>query len=109
MVIIEGSERPETFLLENVQNLVTYNNGKVIKKILKLLRKNYYVPEPQILDAKDFGLAQKRTRIFIVGFLNKNTDTKPINGEGAYKKQVSNFFLKFKKMRPKKEKKIKEK
>jgi DNA (cytosine-5)-methyltransferase 1 len=69
---ILNKKRPETFLLENVQNLVTYNNGKVIKKILKLLRKNYYVPDPQILDARDFGLAQRRRRVYIVGFLNKS-------------------------------------
>jgi len=69
---ILDKKRPDTFLLENVQNLVTYNNGKVIKKILKLLRKNYYVPDPQILDARDFGLAQRRRRVYIVGFLNKS-------------------------------------
>jgi hypothetical protein len=27
--------------------------------MLKKLRKNYYVPEPQVLDAQDFGLASK--------------------------------------------------
>ena len=69
---ILDKKRPDTFLLENVQNLVTYNNGKVMKKILKLLRKNYYVPDPQILDARDFGLAQRRRRVYIVGFLNKS-------------------------------------
>src|SRR5690606_38798296 len=28
----------------------------------------YYVPEPQIINAKDFGVPQNRERIFIVGF-----------------------------------------
>ena len=28
----------------------------------------YFVPEPQIIDAKDFGVPQNRERIFIVGF-----------------------------------------
>ena len=40
--------------------------------MLKKLRKNYYVPEPEVLDAQDFGLPQRRKRIFIVGFLNFN-------------------------------------
>jgi DNA (cytosine-5)-methyltransferase 1 len=29
---------------------------------------NYYVPNPEIVNAKDFGLPQNRERIFIVGF-----------------------------------------
>jgi DNA (cytosine-5)-methyltransferase 1 len=29
---------------------------------------NYYVPEPQVLNAKEFGVPQNRERIFIVGF-----------------------------------------
>ena len=65
-------KKPKMFLLENVQNLVTHNKGKTMKKILSLLRKNYYVPEPKVLDARDYGLAQRRRRVFIVGFLFKN-------------------------------------
>ena len=71
---IINKKKPKTFLLENVQHLMNYDNGNALKLILKSLRKNYYVPEPEILDAKDFGLAQQRKRIFIVGFLNKNTN-----------------------------------
>lgn len=69
---ILNAKKPAMFLLENVQNLASYNKGKNLKTILKQLRKKYYVPEPQILNAKDFGLAQRRRRIYIVGFLNKN-------------------------------------
>jgi len=65
-------KKPRMFLLENVQNLVSHNKGETIKKILNLLRKTYYVPEPEILDARDFGLAQRRRRVFIVGFLSDN-------------------------------------
>ena len=71
---IINNKKPKAFLLENVQHLMNYDNGNALKLILKLLRNNYYVPEPEILDAKDFGLAQQRKRIFIVGFLNKNTE-----------------------------------
>ncbi len=69
---ILNTKKPAMFLLENVQNLASYNKGKTLKTILKQLRKKYYVPEPQILNAIDFGLAQRRRRIYIVGFLNKN-------------------------------------
>ena len=45
---------------------------------------NYYVPEPQIINAKDFGVAQQRERIYIVGFkkdlcIDKFEYPKPIN------------------------------
>ena len=65
-------KKPKAFILENVQNLKNYKNGEVLNEILKQLRKNFYVPEPKVLDAQDFGLAQRRKRIFIVGFLKFN-------------------------------------
>ena len=64
------TKRPKAFILENVQNLKTYQNGKILDEMIKKLSKYYYVPEPEVLDAREFGLAQRRKRIFIVGFLN---------------------------------------
>jgi len=75
-------KKPKAFILENVQNLKTYKNGSVLEEMLKQLRKYYYVPEPEVLDAQEFGLAQRRKRIFIVGFLNFNVNfvyPKPTN------------------------------
>jgi len=61
---------PKAFILENVKGLKNHNKGKTLKTILQVLREdlNYYVPEPEILNAKNYGLAQNRERIFIVGF-----------------------------------------
>ena len=42
--------------------------------MLKDLRKFYYVPDPQILNAKDFGLPQNRERIFIIGIKDRNQE-----------------------------------
>jgi len=84
-------KKPKAFVLENVQNLKGYQNGKILNKMLKELRKYYYVQEPKILDAQDFGLAQRRKRIFIVGFLNYNGEfeyPKP-----TYKKTIIKDFL----------------
>ena len=91
---IVNIKKPKAFILENVENLKAYSNGDVLKKILKGLRKNYYVPEPEILDAQDYGLAQRRKRIFIVGFLNKDIDF--IYPEPTYKKtKVADFLDKY--------------
>lgn len=61
---------PKAVLLENVKGLVNHNRGKTLQTILHVLREDlgYIVPNPQILNAKDFGLAQNRERIFIVAF-----------------------------------------
>lgn len=66
------AKRPKAFFLENVKGLRNHDKGNTLKTILKVLREDlgYYVPNPQIMNAKDFGVPQKRERIFIVGFRN---------------------------------------
>jgi DNA (cytosine-5)-methyltransferase 1 len=61
---------PKAFFLENVKGLRNHDKGKTLYTILNVLRNdlNYYVPEPQVINAKDFGVPQNRERIFIVGF-----------------------------------------
>lgn len=63
-------KRPKAFLLENVKGLANHDRGKTLKVILDVLRNDldYYVPDPKILNAKDFGVPQNRERIYIVGF-----------------------------------------
>jgi DNA (cytosine-5)-methyltransferase 1 len=70
---IIASKRPEAFLLENVKGLRGHDKGKTLSTILRTLREDlgYYVPEPQIINARDFGVPQNRERIFIVGFKKK--------------------------------------
>lgn len=64
-------KKPQSFLLENVNHLKGHDNGRTLKIILRRLRSlGYYVPEPQTLNAKHFGLPQNRSRIFIVGFFD---------------------------------------
>ncbi len=63
-------KRPQAFFLENVKGLRSHDRGKTLEVILETLRDelDYFVPEPQIMNAKDFGVPQNRERIFIVGF-----------------------------------------
>jgi DNA (cytosine-5)-methyltransferase 1 len=63
-------KKPKAIFLENVKGLRNHDKGKTLETILNVLRNdlNYFVPEPQIINAKDFGVAQQRERIYIVGF-----------------------------------------
>ena len=63
-------KQPKAFFLENVKGLTNHDKGKTLKTILKVLREDlgYYVPDVQLVNARDFGLAQHRERIYIVGF-----------------------------------------
>lgn len=63
-------KQPKAFFLENVKGLRSHDKGKTLETILNVLRNDlgYFVPEPQIVNAKDFGVPQNRERIYIVGF-----------------------------------------
>lgn len=63
-------KQPKAFFLENVKGLRNHDKGKTFETILNVLRNDlgYFVPEPQVINAKDFGVPQNRERIYIVGF-----------------------------------------
>ena len=62
-------KKPRAFLLENVKGLVNHRSGKTLETIINTLEEDLgYTTYYQILNAKDYGLAQNRERIYIVGF-----------------------------------------
>ncbi len=63
---------PEAVLLENVKQLTTHDKGRTFDTIIKHLEALGYTVNYKVLNALDFGLPQKRERIIIVGFLDKN-------------------------------------
>ncbi|WP_205618968.1 DNA cytosine methyltransferase [Rubritalea marina] len=67
-------KKPKAFFLENVKGLISHKRGQTLATILRTLREDlgYFVPDPEVLNAKDYGVPQNRERIFIVGF---RTDT----------------------------------
>ena len=62
--------KPKAIFLENVKGLRSHDKGKTLETILNVLRNDlgYFVPEPEIINAKNFGVPQNRERIYIVGF-----------------------------------------
>ena len=61
-------KQPSAFLLENVKQLLTHDKGQTFAVIQKQLSRLGYTTYHKVLNALDFGLPQKRERIFIVGF-----------------------------------------
>lgn len=61
----------KAFLLENVKNLVSHDNGRTFKVILSILQELGYHVTTKVLRARDFGVPQNRERIYIVGFNKK--------------------------------------
>ncbi len=83
-------KKPKAIFLENVKGLRNHDKGKTLKTILNVLRNDlgYFVPEPKIINAKDFGVPQNRERIFIVGF-HKNTGITEFQYPEPLNKKVS--------------------
>lgn len=65
--IIEA-KMPKAFLLENVKRLVSHDGGQTFGVICEKLKKLGYTVYFKVLNSLEFGLPQKRERIYIVGF-----------------------------------------
>lgn len=63
-------KQPKGFILENVEGLISHDNGNTLRVILEHLNKLGYKVNYKILNSKDFGVAQERKRIYIVGTRN---------------------------------------
>lgn len=61
-------KEPKAFLLENVKGLTTHDSGRTIETIIDSLRDAGYAVHTAVLDASDYGVPQRRERIYIVGF-----------------------------------------
>jgi len=68
---IINHHKPKAFLLENVAGLLTHDDGKTFSTIINVLNDLGYAIEYKVLDASDYGVPQKRERIYIVGFNKK--------------------------------------
>lgn len=60
--------QPKMFLLENVQGLLTIQNGETFRIIKEALKEAGYHVFSDVLDAQNYGLPQVRKRVVIVGF-----------------------------------------
>jgi DNA (cytosine-5)-methyltransferase 1 len=66
--------RPKHFIFENVRGLLTHLKGNTFNNVKQAIRDAGYALTYSVLNAADFGCAQSRERLFIVGTRNDCLD-----------------------------------
>ena len=66
--------QPKMFLAENVKGLTTHDGGKTLQTMLDVFKELGYEVEWKVLDAWDYGVAEKRQRVVIIGIRNDLKD-----------------------------------
>ena len=62
--------QPKMFLFENVRGLLTHDKGKTFKVIREIFENCGYNIKYKVLNAWDYGVAQKRERLITIGIRN---------------------------------------
>lgn len=70
--------KPQVFLIENVPGLRDVDNGKQLQEAIAILQsEGYFVESPLVIDASNYGIAQQRIRLFIIGARTRKHFTPP--------------------------------
>lgn len=67
----------KVIVLENVKNIVTHDKGQTFARILREMDEAGYDVHHQVLNSQDYGVPQRRNRVFIVAFSRKYFKTAP--------------------------------
>lgn len=70
MLRVVRQTKPKVVIGENVKGLAVLNKGEFLKRIVKDLEDEGYTVKTKILNAADYGVPQKRHRLFIIGVRN---------------------------------------
>lgn len=85
--------KPKAFIVENVSGMVRKNYRHLLDDQFRVFKEAGYRVKAQVLNAADYGVAQERRRIFIVGIrddLGLDYDfPEPTHGEGRANPRVS--------------------
>lgn len=68
--------QPKVFLFENVKGLLTHDKGTTFKVICDIFEEQGYNIKYKVLNAWDYGVAQKRERLIIIGIRNDLNELK---------------------------------
>lgn len=62
--------KPKFFLAENVSGMLANRHSEAVKNIMKLFEEAGYDVTMTLVNAKDYGVAEERKRVFYIGFRN---------------------------------------
>lgn len=95
MVKVLKEKKPRFFIGENVKGLLSANKGIAFPIIIKEFEKAGYHVHFKLLNASEYGVPQKRERVFIIGFREfddynnfRFPQPKTLNGSKVKLKQV---------------------
>lgn len=84
--------QPKAFIYENVQGLFKHDKGRTWAVVQRVFESLGYVLHTQVLDAVNYGIPQKRRRVFVVGF-KEGGETFEFPKEKALKYKMQDFLL----------------
>lgn len=67
---IVKEKKPKVVFLENVKNFASHDNGNTLRVVKKTMEDLGYTFFQKVLNSVDYGVAQKRERIYMVCFRN---------------------------------------
>lgn len=68
MINVLKAKKPRFFIAENVKGILSANKKKAFPMIIKEFEKAGYHIKYKLLNSSEYGVPQKRQRVFIVGF-----------------------------------------
>lgn len=61
-------KQPKFFLAENVSGMLANRHSEAVKNIIEMFEESGYDVTVTLVNAKDYGVAQERKRVFYIGF-----------------------------------------
>ena len=84
--------KPKFFLAENVSGMLANRNSDAVKNIINMFEEAGYNVSLTMINAKDYGVAQERKRVFYIGF-REDLDIDFIFPDGSTKEDDKNITL----------------
>jgi len=89
---IVKEKQPKYFIYENVKGMLTHDNGYTFKVIKAAFEELNYAIQYEVLNAKHYGAAQNRERLFIVGIRKDIKQPFSFPKPQAVSKSVNDFI-----------------